>query len=92
MQVLDPGRDRILHNTFTRKYRSEFYSLGFAKRNQKMMYMKPHSRQNRIETTDDEIYCFQVPVVRYTDEDLLSLNIGWHLVMEARREFELCTK
>lgn len=88
LQVLDSDHDTILHSTFIRKYRSGFHSLGFAKRNQKMMYMKPHSRENRMETTEDEIYCFEDPVVKYTDGDLLLLNIGWNLICEARVELD----
>ena len=77
-----------IHKSFTQRYRGGFFSLGFKKKNKEMVYMKPHPREKRIKTTEEEYFCFQVPEYPLTDEYLLSLNIDWHLIVEARVELD----
>lgn len=50
--------------------------------------MKPTASEKRIKTTNEECYCFQVPEIPLTDEYLFSLNIDWHLIVEARVELD----
>lgn len=92
LQVKHPEDGIILHSTFTRKYKDGYSSLGFAgcKYSNMKVYMKPdQSSQKRIMTTSEECFCFrEVPDPPLTDEYLLSLNIGWHLIIEVREELE----
>ena len=78
----------IIHKSFIQGYREGFFSLGFKKKNKEMVYMKPHPSEKRIKTTEEECFCFEVPEIPLTDEHLLSLNIDWHMIIEARVELD----
>lgn len=84
----------ILHRTFIWNPSDGYYSLGFAAREGKMVYMVPDTSNDRIRTTSDECFCFQIQKELdprgppLTDEYLLSLTIGWNLIIKARKELE----
>ena len=87
LQVPPPGG--ILHRTFTWNPSGGYYSLGFEDRQGSMVYMAPDTSDDRIRTTSEECFCFrEEPDPPLTDEYLLSLNIGWQVIMEARKELE----
>lgn len=89
LQVLSHhSSGNIIHKSFIRGYREGFFSLGFKKKNKEMVYMKPHPSEKRIKTTEEECFCFEVPEIPLTDEHLLSLNINWHMIIEARVELD----
>jgi len=84
--------DSKLHSIFTCNYDDEsgYSSLGFAKNsNGEMVYMEPDPSNDRIRKTSEECFCFrEVSDPPLTDEYLLSLNIGWDLIIKARTELE----
>ena len=88
--VFELQLDSTLHSIFIWNNNSEtgYYSLGFAKNsNEEMVYMEPDPSNGRIRTTSKECFCFQEEPT-LADKYLLSLNIGWDLIIKAREELE----